>query len=244
MDSIIDQLAEEHDVEPSEAYAAAGGRPRAELRRRLDPDQAEAALAGAGQRALPRRHPRPRSAARPSRRTASPTPSVDDALARGNDVLSTWLAANPPGSTRSTTSRGPPQAGSVDTTTSHAVTTAAVDAHAGRPVRDPRAGGTRTSGSAPTSAACPRRSAAADAVAGDRPAVRGQRRGRAARGDAPAARRVRLEGARRPTGRWRATCSRRPTRPSRRSTPATPRATGSTCARSSATCCCRSTSTP
>ncbi len=53
-----------------------------------------------------------------------------------------------------------------------------------------------------------------------------------------------MEGASRPTGRWRATCSRRPTRPSRRSTPVTRPGTGTTSARSSGTCCCRSTSTP
>ena len=81
------------------------------------------------------------------------------------------------------------------------------------------------------------RTAAAAGVEGWRGAT--PRPWRVRRGDAPAAGRVPLEGSR-PTGRWRATCSRRPTRRSRRSTPAT----RCTCARSSATCCCRSSSTP
>ena len=128
MDSIIDQLAEDYDVEPSEAFQQQTA-DREQSFATLDPDQAEAATPGAGQRALPLRHPdrdRPEGAGGGGRRRAERRRRPRPGHRRPVGVAHVEPAR---GSTRSTTSRWtPPQAGSVDTTTSHAVTTAAVDA--------------------------------------------------------------------------------------------------------------------
>ena len=56
-------------------------------------------------------------------------PSVDVALARGTDTLARWLVANPPRiDPQYHLTMDAPQAASVDTSTSLAVTTDAVDA--------------------------------------------------------------------------------------------------------------------
>ena len=153
---------------------AAGGRPRAELRHPR-PRPGGGGAPGAGQRALPLRHPDRDRPARSSRRRASPSRASTTPSPGAPTSCRCGSMSNPPGSTRSTTSRWTrPQAGSVDTTTSHAVTTAAVDAMLADQFAIRELEGEESERSAPTSAACPRRSAAADVVAdGPEPTVRG-----------------------------------------------------------------------
>ena len=127
MNSIIDQLAEDHDVEPSEAFEQQAA-DREQSFATLDPDQAEAALLVQGS-ALYRDDILTTIGRQQLEEEGVAEPSVDDALAQGNDILSVWLVENPPRiDPQYHLTMDTPQAGSVDTTTSHAVTTAAVDA--------------------------------------------------------------------------------------------------------------------
>ena len=127
MDSIIDQLAEDYDVEPSEAYQQQAA-DREQGFATLDPDQAEAALLVQGS-ALYRTDILTEIGRQELEEEGVAEPTVDDALARGTDILSVWLTANPPRiDPQYHLTMDTPQAGSADTTTSHAVTTAAVDA--------------------------------------------------------------------------------------------------------------------
>ena len=221
------QLAEEYDVEPSAAY--------------------EQNLANLEQAATPSRTTRARRRWSSSRGVAYVNdileqigrktlaedgvtePTIEDATARGKELLSTWLAVNAP--------EIDPQYGLklVEPQPELVDTDGVLRRQRHRRAVRPASRATRTR--RPTPRACPSRSAAADPC---RP--RGRSRelaGRAARGDAAAARRVRLEArADAPVaGALPARGDPRDARGHRH------RRRSSTCARSSATCCSRSTST-
>lgn len=127
MNSIIDQLADDYGVEPSEAYAQQATDRELSFGT-LDPDQAEAALLVQGS-ALYRDDILTSIGRQQLEEEGVAEPGVDDSLAHGNDLLSQWLVANPPViDPQYHLSMDTPQASSVDTSTSRAVTTTAVDA--------------------------------------------------------------------------------------------------------------------